>query len=65
MNDVVAWAAQSEYGTIDILVNAVGGSTIIATPGATVDELSLDDWQRLVAFNLERHVPVLPRRRRR
>ena len=41
-----------EHGRIDILVNAVGGSTIIARPGATVDELTLDDWQRLLHFNL-------------
>jgi NAD(P)-dependent dehydrogenase (short-subunit alcohol dehydrogenase family) len=34
-------------------VNAVGGSTIIAKPGATVDELTLAEWQRLIAFNLE------------
>jgi NAD(P)-dependent dehydrogenase (short-subunit alcohol dehydrogenase family) len=40
------------YG-IDILVNAVGGSTIISKPAATVDELSLDDWQRIIAFNLQ------------
>ena len=42
-----------ELGRIDILVNAVGGSTIIARPAATVDELSLADWQRLIAFNLD------------
>ena len=42
-----------ELGGIDILVNAVGGSTIIPRPAATVDELTLDDWQRLIAFNLE------------
>jgi len=42
-----------EHGRIDILVNAVGGSTIIARPAATVDELSLEDWRRLIAFNLE------------
>ncbi len=42
-----------DLGRIDILVNAVGGSTIIPRPAATVDELSLDDWQRLIAFNLE------------
>jgi NAD(P)-dependent dehydrogenase (short-subunit alcohol dehydrogenase family) len=41
-----------EHGRIDVLVNAVGGSTIIARPGATVDELTLDDWQRLLHFNL-------------
>jgi len=42
-----------ELGRIDILVNAVGGSTIIPRPGAKVDELSFAEWQRLIAFNLE------------
>src|SRR5881396_1114404 len=41
------------HGRIDILVNAVGGSTIIARPAATVDELTLAEWQRLIAFNLD------------
>jgi len=50
--DVVANVAR-ELGRIDILVNAVGGSTIIARPAATVEELSLSDWQRLIAFNLD------------
>ena len=51
VNAVVEDTAKN-YG-IDILVNAVGGSTIIARPAATVDELSLDDWQRIIAFNLQ------------
>src|SRR5580658_11104746 len=42
-----------QFGGIDILVNAVGGSTVIARPSATVDELSFADWQKLIAFNLE------------
>src|SRR5204863_5488623 len=42
-----------EHGRIDILVNAVGGSTIISQPGAAVDELTLAEWQRLIAFNLD------------
>src|SRR5436190_8840330 len=42
-----------DLGRIDVLVNAVGGSTIIPRPAATVDELSLADWQRLIAFNLD------------
>src|SRR5213596_3992145 len=42
-----------EFGRVDILVNAVGGSTIIARPAATVDELTLAEWQRLIAFNLD------------
>ena len=45
--------AEREHGRIDVLVNAVGGSTIIDKPAATIDELSLTDWQRLIAFNLE------------
>jgi NAD(P)-dependent dehydrogenase (short-subunit alcohol dehydrogenase family) len=42
-----------DFGRIDILVNAVGGSTIIPRPAATVDELTLAEWQRLIAFNLD------------
>jgi NAD(P)-dependent dehydrogenase (short-subunit alcohol dehydrogenase family) len=42
-----------DLGRIDILVNAVGGSTIIPRPAATVDELTLAEWQRLIAFNLD------------
>jgi NAD(P)-dependent dehydrogenase (short-subunit alcohol dehydrogenase family) len=41
-----------EHGRIDILVNAVGGSTIIRDSAATVENLSLADWQRLIDFNL-------------
>ncbi|MGE5271938.1 MAG: SDR family NAD(P)-dependent oxidoreductase [Thiohalocapsa sp.] len=41
-----------DFGRIDILVNAVGGSTIIGRSNATVDELSFDDWRALLDFNL-------------
>ena len=51
--DEVVKAVAAEHGRIDILVNAVGGSTIIARAAATVDELSLAEWQRLLAFNLD------------
>jgi len=51
--DAVVEAAVQQFGRIDILVNAVGGSTIIAKPAATVDEHTLDDWQRVIAFNLD------------
>ena len=34
VDEVVAWAAK-QYGSVDILVNAVGGSTIIERPNAT------------------------------
>jgi NAD(P)-dependent dehydrogenase (short-subunit alcohol dehydrogenase family) len=42
-----------EFGRIDILVNAVGGSTIIPRPSATVDELALDEWKAVIDFNLD------------
>ena len=51
VNEVVDWAAK-QYGAVDILVNAVGGSTIIEKPGATVDELTFEEWQKLIHFNL-------------
>src|SRR5881628_2304518 len=41
-----------EHKRIDILVNAVGGSTIIGKPAAPIDELTLPDWQQLLHFNL-------------
>lgn len=62
--------AMQACGRIDILVNAVGGSTIIANAGATVDELTLDEWQRLLMFNLNGTflfcnavVPIMKRQR--
>lgn len=51
VNSVVADAVK-RFGRIDILVNAVGGSTIIAKPGASTEELTLADWQALIDFNL-------------
>src|SRR5262245_21267698 len=61
---------EQEFGGVDILVNAVGGSTIIANSGAGVDELSFAEWLRLIDFNLSgtflfTHavVPVMKRRR--
>jgi NAD(P)-dependent dehydrogenase (short-subunit alcohol dehydrogenase family) len=42
----------SRFGRIDILVNGVGGSTIIERSGAPVEELTLDEWERVLAFNL-------------
>jgi NAD(P)-dependent dehydrogenase (short-subunit alcohol dehydrogenase family) len=51
--DALAASVSQEFGRIDILVNAVGGSTIIAHPGAEMDQLSLGDWRRLIGFNLD------------
>jgi NAD(P)-dependent dehydrogenase (short-subunit alcohol dehydrogenase family) len=52
VDDLVARVVR-QFGGIDILVNAVGGSTIIAKPAAATDELTLGEWQRLIAFNLD------------
>lgn len=40
------------WGKIDILVNAVGGSTIISPSDAPVDDLAMDDWDKIINFNL-------------
>ncbi len=49
--EVVA-AVAADHGGIDILVNAVGGSTVIARPAATIDQLTAAEWQKLIDFNL-------------
>ncbi|MGZ0186390.1 MAG: SDR family NAD(P)-dependent oxidoreductase [Alphaproteobacteria bacterium] len=49
--DALVAEIEAAHGKIDILVNAVGGSTIIDKPAATVEELSFDDWRRLIDFN--------------
>jgi NAD(P)-dependent dehydrogenase (short-subunit alcohol dehydrogenase family) len=69
--DALVPEVAAEFGAIDILVNAVGGSTIIAKSNAPVEELSFADWQNLIAFNLEGTflfchavAPVMKRQRR-
>ena len=69
VDKVVADAAR-EHGQIDILVNAVGGSTVIDNPQATTEQLAFTDWQKLITFNLDgtflfTHavIPVMKRRR--
>ncbi len=52
VEDVVQGVVR-ELGRIDILVNAVGGSTIVPRPAASVDELTLAEWRRLIGFNLD------------
>jgi NAD(P)-dependent dehydrogenase (short-subunit alcohol dehydrogenase family) len=44
--------AVDAHGRIDILVNAVGGSTVVSRPAAPLDELTLEEWQKLLHFNL-------------
>jgi len=67
--DVVQRTVQTQ-GRIDILVNAIGGSTIIGRPAAPVEELTLEEWQKLLHFNLtgtflfcQSVVPVMKRQR--
>jgi NAD(P)-dependent dehydrogenase (short-subunit alcohol dehydrogenase family) len=67
--DVVRRAVES-HGRIDVLVNAIGGSTIIGRPAAPVEELTLEEWQTLLHFNLtgtflfcQSVVPVMKRQR--
>ncbi len=48
---LVAEVVETHDG-IDILVNGVGGSTLIANPAAKVDEMTFEDWQRIIDFNL-------------
>jgi NAD(P)-dependent dehydrogenase (short-subunit alcohol dehydrogenase family) len=62
--------ALDAHGRIDILVNAVGGSTIIPRSAALVEELTLEEWQALLHFNLtgtflfcQAVVPVMKRQR--
>ena len=40
------------YGQIDVLINAVGGSTIINNNAVEIEHLSLDEWRKLLDFNL-------------
>jgi len=69
--DALVNSAAREFGAIDILVNAVGGSTIIPHPGAEMDQLTFEDWRRLIAFNLDGTflcchavAPIMKRQRR-
>jgi NAD(P)-dependent dehydrogenase (short-subunit alcohol dehydrogenase family) len=68
--DQLVAEVERDHGRIDILVNAVGGSTVIDKPTATTEQLTLADWQKLIAFNLDgtflfTHavIPVMKRRR--
>jgi NAD(P)-dependent dehydrogenase (short-subunit alcohol dehydrogenase family) len=49
----VVRAVAQDFKRIDVLVNAVGGSTLVSKPSANVAELTLSEWKKLVAFNLD------------
>lgn len=40
------------FGRIDLLVNAVGGSTVIADAGVSVEDMTLEEWERVITVNL-------------
>jgi len=48
----IAAHALDRHGRIDVLVNAVGGSTIVANSSRPIEELTLEEWRELVDFNL-------------
>jgi NAD(P)-dependent dehydrogenase (short-subunit alcohol dehydrogenase family) len=69
VEDVVRRAVDA-FGRIDVLVNAVGGSTVIDRPARTTEQLTFADWQKLIAFNLDATflcthavIPVMKRQR--
>ena len=51
--DVMMGSVVGSFGSIDILINAVGGSTIISNSAAHVDELTLEEWDNVIQFNLK------------
>lgn len=42
-----------QFGRIDVLVNAVGGSTSIPNSARPTDELTLPEWRELIQLNLD------------
>ncbi len=53
-NDVerVLGEALAAHPRIDILVNCVGGSTIVQNPSMTLESMSLEEWNSIIDFNL-------------
>ena len=43
---------QDTYSRLDILINAVGGSTSAGSPGVLTEDMDLLQWQSLIALNL-------------
>ena len=41
------------WGHIDILVNCVGGSTVVPDNNRPVEEFQLEEWERIMDFNLK------------
>jgi len=45
-------AVVARFGRIDVLVNGVGGSTVLERPDAAIEDISPDEWERVLGFNL-------------
>jgi len=43
---------QQTYARLDILINAVGGSSSAGNPGTVIEEMDLQQWQSLLTLNL-------------
>jgi NAD(P)-dependent dehydrogenase (short-subunit alcohol dehydrogenase family) len=61
---------EAAFGRIDILVNIVGGSTLVADPNSHIDRLTPAEWDSTIALNLRGTflcaravVPAMKRRR--
>lgn len=51
--EAIVDAIHRRQGRIDILVNGVGGSTVVDNPSADIEDMCLEDWRKLLSFNLE------------
>ena len=51
VKEVVSKVLQT-WGRIDVLVNSIGGSTVIKNSVALIEEMTLADFERVVHFNL-------------
>jgi NAD(P)-dependent dehydrogenase (short-subunit alcohol dehydrogenase family) len=48
----VVEAAVGRFGRVDVLVNSVGGSTVLERPDAAIEEITPEEWERVLGFNL-------------
>lgn len=62
--------ATRRFGRLDVLVNCMGGSTVIGNAGQPVDQMLDEEWADMLAFNLQpmlaftrAAVPVMKRQR--
>jgi|HubBroStandDraft_6_1064221.scaffolds.fasta_scaffold28633_6 NAD(P)-dependent dehydrogenase (short-subunit alcohol dehydrogenase family) len=68
--DIAIAKVLDRFRHIDILINNLGGSSIIKRPDATIDRLAIQDWESTITYNLRgtylcTHaiVPIMKRQR--